>query len=268
MYASKRAGKDRVTGVPIRSAGPSRHSGVASLRERQRRPTPAQRPRLLDPRHPRGVARAADRPDADERADLPDRDLRLGRRRRARPRRRRRPGRLRLQPHLEPDNERPRGAYAELAGGGAGVALASGMARHPRGARVAAPGRRPDRRAARDLRVDAEPADPDVRRVRGPASTSSTRPTSTRSPRRWLPPRRASSTPRPSPTRRRSSPITRPSPTSPTATARRTSSTTRSRRRTSAGRSSSGRTWWSSRRRSSSAATATSSPASSPARRS
>ena len=140
MYASKRAGKDRVTGVSIRirgdgrgrtrtrrAAGPIGDSGVASSRER-RRPRARSRDRAASRRAPSAPHRGRRwSTSADERADLPDRHVRRGRRRRARPGRRRSAGRLRLQPDLQPDDHGAGDAYAELAGGEAGLALASGM---------------------------------------------------------------------------------------------------------------------------------------------
>ena len=93
------------------------------------------------------------------------------------------PGRLRLQPDLEPDDARPRRrAYAELAGGEAGVALASGMGAIHAALASLRPRRRPDRRAGRDRTArPGRSSTGDVRRLRGARSTSSTRPTSTRS---------------------------------------------------------------------------------------
>ena len=157
-------------------------------------------------------------------------------------------------------------AYAELAGGEPGAALASGMgAIH---AALASRVRSGDRIvASRDLYGSTRsPAARHVRRVRGRG-----RPRRRHRPRRGRRgPRGATdgrvSTPSPSPTRRPSWPTTPGSPSSPTGTARRTSSTTRSPARTSAGRWTSARTSSSNRRPSSSAATATSSPASSPDR--
>ena len=161
MYASKRAGKDRVTGVPMPGSGATRDAGVASPRERHRPadPRPARRPRLLDPRHPRRLAHPDARPDADERPDLPDRDVRLGRRRRARPRRRptAAPGYAYSRisnPTTSALGQRLRGARRRRGRRRPGVR----DGRDPRRARLAAAGRRPHRRPARDLRLDPAPS--------------------------------------------------------------------------------------------------------------
>ena len=65
-------------------------------------------------------------------------------------------------------------AYAELAGGEAGVALASGMGAIYAALASQAPGGRPDRGARGGLRLDTDPAARDVRRASASRSTSST----------------------------------------------------------------------------------------------
>ena len=100
-------------------------------------------------------------------------------------------------------------AYAELAGGEAGLRVRLGHGRDPRGAGVAPARRRPGRRSRGPVRLDADPAHRLLRPVRRRASSSSTSPTSTRSSGRSPPRRRGSSTPRPRRTRRPSSPTTR-----------------------------------------------------------
>ena len=119
LEARRQGPGDRRPGARKEAA---RDSGVASPRERRRhRPptTPAHGPpRLLDPRHPRGLAGPEARPDPDERPDLPDRDVRLGGRRRAR----RASSAIRVAATptaASPTRPRPRSgsAYAELAGG-------------------------------------------------------------------------------------------------------------------------------------------------------
>ena len=181
----------------------------------------------------------------------------------------RRSRRLRLQPHLQPDDGAPSGAaYAELAGGEAGRRPRLGDGRDPRRPRLTRPRRRPDRRPARGVRLDPDRSCSrtfggfgvqvelvDTTDLDAVAAALAAAPT------RVL---YAETIANPTTARR---PTTPPSPSWPIATARRTSSTTRSPRRTSAGRSSSGRTSSSSRRPSSSAATATSSPAWWPDRR-
>ena len=146
---------------------------------------------------------AAARPDADQRPHLPDGDVRLGGRRRARP------GSLAdgragyaYSRISNPTTSALGSAYAELAGGEAGVALASGMgAIH---AALASLLHAPATGSSLRSRRTGRPAPSSIRTFGGfgVRSTSSTRPTSTRSPRPWPRRRRASSTRRRSPTRR------------------------------------------------------------------
>ena len=142
MYTSKRAGKDRVTGVsmPVAdrpTAGPRRpaaaavdDSGVASpaVSARPSRRSRSARPRLLDPSdsRPRRARRASTRRRPACRSTRPPRS-----------RRRRRRARAGRSPTPQPGYAYSRisnptttalgDAYAELAGGEAGLALASGM---------------------------------------------------------------------------------------------------------------------------------------------
>ena len=263
MYASKRAGKNRVTGVPAsRSAGPSRRRrcSIRPCRSSDPEPTaartrPSDAARLLDPGDPgasprsrgstrRRPASRSTRPRRSPRDDAEELGAVLDRRAAG----------LRLQPDRQPDDDRARRGR-----------------RRARGRRGrASPSRRGWPRSTPRSRRWSRAGDRIVAPTRLYGSTRALlagRPSAARRPdrlRRHHRPRRrrarrsrrrrpASSTPRRSPTRRPSSPTMRRSPSSPTATARRTSSTTRSPRRTSAGRSSSGRTSSSSRRRSSSA---------------
>ena len=171
MYASKRAGKDRVTGVPMPAAGRPVDAGVASLRERHRPTTPAPTGR---PGFSTRAIRAASRipkldqtptsvpiyqtatfasADADELGRVAA-DGRAG---------------LCLQPHLQPDHERARRAPTRSwPAGRPGVALASGMGAIHAALASLRPGRRPDRRPDRDLRLDPAAAAADVRRLRRP----------------------------------------------------------------------------------------------------
>ena len=118
-------------------AGPRLRCSIRAVSDADPRPEP--RRRGFSTRAIRAASRMPRaRPDADERPDLPDRHVRLGRRRRARPGRRRPACRLRLQPDLEPDDHAPSAsAYAELAGGEAGAGPRVRDGRHPRDARLA-----------------------------------------------------------------------------------------------------------------------------------
>ena len=262
LEAGRQGPRDR---RPDAAAGATRLAGVASPGERHRPPSAVPRPGLLDARHPRRLAHPVARPDADERADLPDRDVRLGRRRGARAgspptpgpasptagsptRRRARSARpTRSWPAARPGSPSPRG-------------WAPSMPRSPRcsasGDRVVAPTAIYGSTRAQLLRtfggfgvrVDMRRHDRPRRggrRARRGADAGPLRGDDRQPDDRDRRPRRAG---RARPSARRDA----------------TSSTTPSPRRTSAGRSSSARTSSSSRRRSSSAATATSSRGSPP----
>ena len=193
MYASKRAGKDRVTGHAAEADGPPGDAGVASLRERSPVPPATGGHGLLDPCDPRRVEGARGRPDPDQRADLPDRDVRLGRRGRARPGRGRRSRRLRLQPHLEPDHRRARRGLCRAGRRRGGRRPRVGDGRDPRRA-LASLVRAGDRIVAPVAAYGSTraPAPARVRRLRRRRSRSSTRPTTTPSRPRWRPARRGS----------------------------------------------------------------------------
>ena len=223
------------------SGGPPRDSGVASLRERHRRRGHRPDARGFSTRAIRAASRdPGRRPDADERPDLPDRDVRLGRRRGARPGRR---GRRAPASPTAASRTRPRARSAaptpSSRAARPGAALASGMAAiHAAlaslvraGDRIVAPiASYGSTRSQLDrvfggfgVRVDfVDTTDLDA--VAAALAAAPTRvlyaetianPTTA-----W--------------------PTTPRSPSSPIATARRTSSTTRSPRRTSAARSSFG----------------------------
>ena len=272
MYRSKRAGKNRVTGVPVMDqSAAGRPAGLEPLLDvapEPRRPTPRASPptsrcrigRMADPE----IRRAAARPVAprgfatrailaahrlpvvdqapDVRPDLPDRDVLGGRRRGARRRRQPRDPRLRLRPPRQPDGRRLRRRGGRARGRRGRVRLRVRHGRDPRRPRDGPVGRRPGRRHPGLVRDDAGPARQRLRPARGDDRVRRRDRSRGRRARPSPLPRRASSTPRRSPTRRSSSPITSRSPTSPIGSAPCTSSTTRSPRHTSAGRSSSART--------------------------
>ena len=242
MYASKRGGKNRVTGVnmpadrpsappdpatdapsPPRDRGlPAARCSIATRERRRRAPDrragrDARRDRatarLLDPGDPGRIARAARGPATRRRPDLPDRDLHA----RPTPRSSARspPIRAPAMPTRRIANPTATGARRRPMRSSPGARpawrSASGMARDPCGPRVAARGRRPGRRAAGGVRLDPDPA----RSTRSPGSGS--RSTSSTSP-IWRPSSgrhrgcadAASSTPRPSPTHDRRRPTMRP----------------------------------------------------------
>ena len=146
-------------------------------------PTATGRHGLLDARHPRGVARPAGRPDPDQRPDLPDRHVRLGRRRRARA-----TSSATLAPGTPTagSRTRPRRALGErLRGAGRRRGRASpsprGWARStPRSPRSSGPATASSPRSRLYGSTRAQLLR-HVRRLRGRRSSSSTRPTSTRS---------------------------------------------------------------------------------------